>query len=346
MLKWYEATGKEGDVVISTRIRLARNLKQFPFPCKLDAEGRKKVISLVKEALLEGNSAIAGDFTYVDMAGLSEAEAVSLVERHLVSPEFISEREGRGLLLRTDESVSIMINEEDHIRLQVMRQGLCLDEAYELADKLDTLLDERLSFAFDDRLGYLTQCPTNLGTGMRASLMLHLPALQDSGAMGRIAGNLQKLGLTLRGLYGEGSEPKGALYQLSNQVSLGLSEAEALGNLKNIAMQLITQERTAREAVSRNLEIQDAIARSLGILKSARLLKGDEFMKLISNVRLGISTGVLANIPLDKVGALTIEAQPATLMKNAGKQLSPAERDELRARLVREAFGGEGGEAK
>lgn len=341
MPKWYESTGKEKDVVISTRIRLARNLKQFPFPCKLDPAGREQVITLVKETVLQENPVISEDFSYIAMSSLSETEAVSLVERHLVSPEFISEREGRGLLLSRDEAISLMINEEDHIRLQVMQQGLCLDEAYEWADRLDTLLDERLSFAFDDRLGYLTQCPTNLGTGMRASLMLHLPALQESGAMGRIAGNLQKLGLALRGIYGEGSEPKGALYQLSNQVSLGLSETEALGNLKNIAMQLITQERTARGAIGRNLELQDAISRSLGILKSAKLLKGSEFMKLISNVRLGISTGVLTNISLDRVGALMVEAQPATLMKNAGKTLSPAERDELRARLVREALGKE-----
>ena len=208
MKKWYEKAGEQGDIIVSTRIRLARNLKNFPFPCKLQKDGMLKVDTIVRDAILNGNSAIAGDFEYIDMGSLTQIDAVSLVERHLVSPEFASEREGRGLLLMKDESVSIMINEEDHLRIQVMQQGLALDEAYQMANRLDTLLDERLKFAFDDRLGYLTQCPTNLGTGMRASLMLHLPALQDSGAMNRIAGNLSKLGMTIRGLYGEGTQPK------------------------------------------------------------------------------------------------------------------------------------------
>ena len=268
------------------------------------------------------------------MGSLTQTDAVSLVERHLVSPEFASEREGRGLLLMKDESVSIMINEEDHLRIQVMQQGLALDEVYQMANRLDTLLDERLKFAFDDRLGYLTQCPTNLGTGMRASLMLHLPALQDSGAMNRIAGNLSKLGMTIRGLYGEGTQPKGALYQLSNQVTLGLSEEAAISNLKDIALQLVAQERAARKNLVKQIETQDAIGRSLGILRYAKLLNNDEFMKLISNVRLGISMGYIDHISYDQINTLMIEAQPATLMKQAGKNLSPMERDQKRAELV------------
>ncbi|MCI9273290.1 MAG: protein arginine kinase [Clostridiales bacterium] len=336
MNKWYEKTGEQGDVIVSTRIRLARNLMNDPFPCKLQKDGMLKVDKAVKDAVIHGNSAISNQFEYIDMGALSQTEAVSLVERHLVSPEFVSEREGRGLLLMNDESVSIMINEEDHLRIQVMQQGMALEEAYRMADRLDTLLDERLKFAFDDRLGYLTQCPTNLGTGMRASLMLHLPALQDSGAMDRIAGNLSKLGLTIRGIYGEGTQPKGALYQLSNQVTLGLSEEAAISNLRDIALQLVSQERAARESISRHLETQDAIGRSLGILLNARLLNNDEFMKLISNVRLGISMGIIDNISYDQISALMIEAQPATLMKNVGKTMTPPERDKRRAELVKE----------
>ena len=219
-----------------------------------------------------------------------------------------------------------------------MKQGLDLEGAYEMADRLDTLLDEELSFAFDDRLGYLTQCLTNLGTGMRASLMLHLPALQESGAMGRIAGSLSKLGMTIRGIYGEGSEPRGALYQLSNQVTLGLSEQAAMSNLKDIAMQLISQERAARQAAGKHIETLDLVGRSLGILRGARVLNNDEFMKLVSNVRLGISLGVIDNISYDTINALLIEAQPATLMENAGKTMQPQERDVLRAKLVQEAL--------
>ena len=220
--------------VISTRVRLARNLKDYPFPCRLSEQGRKKVIEKVTSAIRDSNSSIASDFNLIKLDDLTEAQGVSLVERHLVSPEFISETEGRALLLSKDESMSIMINEEDHIRLQVITDGLSLEQAYDTADKLDTLLDENLEFAFDDKLGYLTQCPTNLGTGMRASVMLHLPALEKSRTIGRIAGNLSKLGLTIRGAYGEGSEPSGSLYQLSNQVTLGISEKAAIENLENI----------------------------------------------------------------------------------------------------------------
>lgn len=334
MNKWYEKNGEQGDVIISTRVRLARNLKNYPFPCKLQKDDMQKVNAAVKEAL--DATPLGGQFDYIDMAALNQTEAVSLVERHLVSPEFISEREGRALLLMKDESVSIMLNEEDHLRIQVMQQGLNLDAAYQLADQLDTLLDERLGFAFDDRLGYLTQCPTNLGTGMRASLMLHLPELQENGVMNRLAGNLSKLGITIRGIYGEGTEPKGALYQLSNQVTLGLSEKAAITNLRDIAMQLVAQERAAREEMAKHLETLDAVGRSLGILQNACLLSNEEFMKLISNVRLGIAMGAVQGISYDQVNALMIEAQPATLMKNAGKNLTPPQRDKQRAELVKQ----------
>lgn len=338
MSKWYMQTGPEADAVISTRIRLARNLRGYPFPCKMNAAQMAEVTGYIRDAILNSNSALAKEFSYIDMTKLSKIQAVSLVERHLVSPEFISEREGRGLLITKDESISIMINEEDHLRVQVMAQGLNLDAAYDLAAKLDTLLDEVLSFAFDDHLGYLTQCPTNLGTGMRASLMLHLPALQESGAMQRISNNLSKIGLTIRGLYGEGSEPKGSVYQLSNQVTLGLSERAAIDNLKDIAMQIIQQERSLRQSMVNSDEFQDMVWRSLGILKTARLLSNEEFMKLISNVRLGISSGILDHITLDTVNQLMIEAQPATLMQEQEKELPPHERDKLRAKLVQQSL--------
>lgn len=218
--------------VISTRVRLARNLKDFPFPCKLSPDGMEKVIEKVRSAVKNSNSSIASDFKFIKMSDLTEAQCVSLVERRIVSPEFISNTEGRALLVNSDESLSIMINEEDHIRIQAITKGLALEQTYDLVDKLDTLLDESLDFAFSEKLGYLTQCPTNLGTGMRASVMLHLPALEKSRAIGRIAGNLSKLGLTIRGTHGEGTEPKGSLYQLSNQVTLGISEKAAIENLK------------------------------------------------------------------------------------------------------------------
>ena len=251
--KWYEKAGSCGDVVVSTRVRLARNLKQYPFPARASASQREAVERQVKDALLSGNSILSKEFRFVPLENTTQEEAVSLVERHIVSPEFIADRRGKAVLISADESISIMVNEEDHLRIQVLREGFSLKEAAETADRIDTLLSENLDFAFDPELGYLTQCPTNLGTGLRASVMLHLPGLTESGAMPRIASNLSKLGLTIRGTYGEGSKSIGALYQLSNQITLGLSENEAIENLRSITVQLMEEERKARAQMSEEL---------------------------------------------------------------------------------------------
>lgn len=323
------------DVVISTRIRLARNLKDFPFPCKLNSQGREKVIEKVRDAVKKSNSPVAADFSFIKMSELTSSQSVSLVEKRLVSPEFISETDGRALLISKDECFSIMINEEDHIRLQVITKGLSLEQAYDTADKLDTLLDENLDFAFDEKLGYLTQCPTNLGTGMRASVMLHLPALEKSRAISRIAGNLSKLGLTIRGAHGEGTEPKGALYQLSNQVTLGISEKAAIENLKNITEQLIAQENQARERLCSSIDIQDAISRSLGILRSALVISHDEALKLLSNVRLGIVSKQITDVSTETIDKLMLAVEPATLTVSLNKNLSAHDRDIERAKLIR-----------
>ena len=323
------------DVVISTRIRLARNLKDFPFPCKLNSQGREKVIEKVRDAVKKSNSPVASDFSFIKMSELTSSQSVSLVEKRLVSPEFISYTDGRALLISKDECFSIMINEEDHIRLQVITKGLSLEQAYDTADKLDTLLDENLDFAFDEKLGYLTQCPTNLGTGMRASVMLHLPALEKSRAINRIAGNLSKLGLTIRGAHGEGTEPKGALYQLSNQVTLGISEKAAIENLKNITEQLIAQENQARERLCSSIDIQDAISRSLGILRSALVISHDEALKLLSNVRLGIVSKQITDVSTETIDRLMLAVEPATLTVAINKNLSAHDRDIERAKLIR-----------
>lgn len=328
----------ENDVVISTRIRLARNLKDFPFPCRLSKQGKDKVVEKVKSAIKDSNSSAASDFSFIKMSELSPLQGVSMVEKRLVSPEFISDCEGRALLLSSDESISIMINEEDHVRLQVIAKGLSLEAAYDTADKLDTLLDENLDFAFDQKLGFLTQCPTNLGTGMRASVMMHLPALEKSGATGRIADNLSKLGITIRGSHGEGTQAKGAIYQLSNQVTLGISEKAAIENLKNITEQLVAQENQARERLCKSVEIRDLISRSLGILKSALVITHDEALELLSNVRLGIISNQINGISTETTDKLMIDVEPATLTVNSKKNLSAQERDIERAKILREAL--------
>lgn len=338
--RWYEKAGEAGDVVVSTRVRLARNLRDIPFPSRMNAAQRAESERRVRDALFQSNSPIAGDFDFLQMDAMSEQQAGSLVEKHLISPQFAANGKGRGVLISKDESISIMVNEEDHVRIQVLREGLALCETAETADRIDTLLNESLHFAFDEELGYLTQCPTNLGTGMRASVMLHLPALAERGALSRIVSNLSKLGLVTRGTYGEGTGITGAMVQLSNQITLGLSETEAVENLRNIAKQLVDAERESRAALLGQIRVQDRIARALGVLQTARLLSGEEFMRLSSEVRFGVTAGMLSGIDLADLNALTASVQPATLSAKAGKALSAEERDVLRAETVRKALRG------
>lgn len=334
MNKWYVENGTEGDIVISTRVRLARNLEDYPFPCRLTVKGKEKVCEEIKDAILSDDS---WGFGYTQMKDFTRAQAVSLAERHLISPEFASDRAGRALLLTDDEAVSIMLCEEDHIRLQVMMSGLALKEAFSVADKIDNIISSKLNYAYDDRIGYLTQCPTNLGTAMRASVMLHLPALTRCGQIGKLASTVSKLGLVIRGAYGEGSSPRGDIYQLSNQITLGISEESALNNLQSITLQLVAQERAAAEKLIENPVEEDRIFRAWGILKNARVLSGDEFMELSSLVRMGISNKAI-DYDIAKLNELTIRVQPATINAAEGKELTSQQRDILRAMWVREAL--------
>ncbi|MBQ6264866.1 MAG: protein arginine kinase [Clostridia bacterium] len=333
-MKWYNTKGEESDVVISTRIRLSRNLKNYPFPCRLNAQAKKEVSEKIRAALSDGKN---GDFGFIDMSMLTKPQAISLAERHLISPEFTACAEGSALMITKDESVSLMLCEEDHIRLQVIKPGLALEDAYNEASKIDTALDGRLHFAFDDKLGYLTQHPTNLGTAMKASIMMHLPALTRSGKISRIASTVSKLGLVLRGTYGEGSKPLGDIYLLSNQITLGISEEAAITNLKSIASHIIEQERTSAKELAGTIGEQDRIFRALGLLKYARLLTSRNFMELISLVRMGAATGVL-DIPTEKIDDLIINMQPATISAANADAEDVAKRDKIRAQAVREAF--------
>lgn len=333
-VKWYQKSGDQGDVVISSRVRLARNLSGIPFPLGMSSERKREIAMRVRDAIKTGE--LAGEFDYLEMENMVARDALSMVERHLISPEFSQRKEGSSLLLKKDESISIMINEEDHLRIQVMRAGLDLDEAFRIADSIDDYLDQRLNFAFDDKLGYLTQCPTNLGTGMRASIMLHLPALHERKSIPQLANTVSKLGLTIRGMYGEGSKPEGAIYQLSNQVTLGISEQSAIENLKGIAAQIIREERAARENLKQNQRFEDLVWRSLGILQTARLLTHVEFMELISNLRVGVALDIIKDIRLDTLSELINDAQPATIMAAECCDMEPSKRDVQRAKMVRE----------
>ena len=332
--KWYLGTGAQNDVVINTSVHLARNIREFPFPARLTLPEKLNVNSVIKNA-----SDSIGDysFNYYEMKTLSQAEVVSLAERHLVSPEFASSRDGRALLLTDDEAVSIMLNEEDHIRCQVMYAGFALDEAYRTASNIDRKLSQKLEFAFDDKLGYLTQDPTALGTGMKASVVLHLPALVTTSQITKLITTVSKLGLSLRGSYGEGAAAKGDMFRLSNTITLGISEKAAIENLKSIALQIAAQERAAREEIFKAPVTEDRIYRAYGVLKYARLLDTNEFMDLISLVRLGSVKGII-KMDCAQIEALMIHMQPATISLSVDRPLDRIERDKLRAMLVRQAI--------
>ena len=321
-------------IVLSTRIRLARNLKDHPFPARLSAAEKSEVNAVVRDALLDGGNS---GLRYLEMKDLSAIEAVSLAEKHLISPEFASDAQGRALLLSEDETVSIMLCEEDHVRIQVIEPGLSLETAWGKANALDEALSSRVSIAFDEKLGYLTQCPTNLGTALRASVMLHLPALSRAGLMPRLSSTIAKLGLTLRGTYGEGSKPVGEIFQLSNQVTLGISEQAAIQNLASIAKQIMEQEAQARQSLKNDSLFVDKIYRAYGILTSAYMLSCSECTDLLSLVRLGASLEIL-DIPMEALNRLLTQIQPATLQADAGRACSPAERDVMRAQKVKETL--------
>lgn len=332
--KWYLGTGAQNDVVINTSIHLARNIRNYPFPGRLTLPEKLKVDSIIKEAAdtIDGYT-----FNYAEMKTLSQSEVVSLAERHLVSPEFASSRDGRALLLTEDEAVSIMLNEEDHIRLQVMYAGFALDEAYRTAAAIENSLSHQLDFAFDERLGYLTQDPTALGTGMKASVVLHLPALVSTSQITKIITMVSKLGLSLRGSYGEGAAAKGDMFRLSNTITLGISEKAAIENLKSIALQIAAQERAAREELFKAPVTEDRIYRAYGVLKYARMIDTSEFMDLISLVRLGAVKGLI-NMECSRIEALMIHMQPATISLSVDRPLDRIERDKLRAMLVRQSL--------
>ena len=329
--RWYLGVGEQSDIVVSTRIRLARNLNEYPFPNKLNTKSRTALNNIIKDAVEIDNRF---DLRFVEMKSLARFEAASMAERHIISPEFASDADGRALMISKDEDICIMLNEEDHIRIQIMKSGFALDEAYALADEIDDLLGNKLEYAFDERIGYLTQCPTNLGTGMRASVMLHLPALTMNGQIHKLINTISKLGLTFRGAFGEGTKATGDMYQLSNQITLGISEEFAIRNLKAITLQLCANERAAREELLKSIDTEDAIFRAYGTLKWARLLSTQELMDNLSLVRLGSVAGKIS-VPVETLNELMISMQPASINVMAQQKLEEKERDTIRATKVR-----------
>lgn len=320
----------EQDVVLSSRVRLARNLSEFPFPNKMTPAQANQVIQKAREA--------AGkEFTCLDLTAMTPLDQQALIEQHLISPALAQNNRHSALLLSKDQSVSIMINEEDHFRIQSIVPGFQLQQAYEKADQADDRLESALTFAFDEQTGYLTSCPTNAGTGMRASVMLHLPALTANHQINGLIASVGKMGFAVRGIYGEGSQAEGDLYQISNQITLGISEQETLNHLQSVTEQIVEREMELRRAmVERNRsEMCDLVWRAFGTVKYAQIMSAKEFMALASQIRLGISMGIITHITSRHLNQLMIEVQPANLQKHCGRELTPAERDFERAGYLR-----------
>ena len=334
MSNWYQNEAVNSDIAVSSRIRIARNLKGIPFPSKMSLEQNKELNKKVKSAITNSNSSLAKSLKYIEMRDIPENQRFAMVERHIISPEFATKGLDGAIILSSDESISIMVGEEDHIRIQVILGGLNIDAAYNIADEIDTLLYNSLDFAFDSKLGFLTECPTNLGTGLRASVMLHLPALETSGEMESLSQSISKIGFTVRGMYGEGTKSLASLYQISNQITLGLSEKNALDNLKIITAQLIEKEKEIRDGYNK-LKIEDLCFRALGLLQNSRILSSEEAMNLLSSVKLGKSMGIL-DIEQSPI-KLLIESQPFMLMQKFGI-MDADERDIYRANMIRETL--------
>lgn len=325
---------KQDELVISTRVRLARNLKDTVFSTMLSDEGQRKLCERIESGL----SGLKG-FQYVHMRDLDPTSRLALVEKHLISPAIANKREA-AVFISDDETISVLINEEDHLRIQTLLPGLQLQEAFETAKRVDQLCGEALTYAFDDQLGYLTTCPSNIGTGLRASVMLHLPGLVLNGSIGMLLPELRKRGYTVRGRYGEGSDATGRLFQLSNQRTIGESEVRLLDGFSDVLEQVLQAERHAREQLltQRRDEIEDQFYRSYGVLKYAKLLTSTEAIERLSDLRLASDLGLLTNLTPPEFHKLIVYAQTGFLQKHFGKQLSTKERDIERATIVRKAL--------
>lgn len=337
MLKWYEQIVPDSDVVISSRVRLARNLENYPFSSKITNE---QAISLVEEvkginaALIEKENK---KYYACNLSSLSEIDKIAMVERHIVSPLLAEKEQATGLILSEDETISIMINEEDHVRIQAIVGGMNLERAYLEADRIDDIAYEKLHFAYDEKYGYLTSCPTNAGTGIRASCMVFLPALSSARLIQKLIEEVGKYGVTIRGIYGEGTKSLGSIYQISNQKTMGNSESEIIENLKRIVFQVVKQERKRREymlSVSTD-EIEDQVYRSYGVLKYARQISSDDAMTLLSQLKFGKDCGLIKFDREFNIHKLMMGVQPGSLQWTLGKNVGSLTRDQARAEYIR-----------
>jgi protein arginine kinase len=333
---WLQGEGPHAEMVLSTRIRLARNLREVPFTHRAREEQLQGVLASVSAAAQSSPS--FRDGLLLRMNEVSATDRQVLVERHLVSHELGDGARPRGILVAPDARLSLMINEEDHLRLQSLTPGFQLADAWGLADAADDELDQSLEFAFSDEIGYLTSCPTNAGTGLRASVLIHLPALVLLEEIQRVLKSIMQVGLNVRGLYGEHSEVMGNLFQISNQTTLGRGEGDSIESLERVTRQIIETEERARERMMRDarVQIEDKVWRAFGTLRYCRSIHSREVINLCSAVRLGVAMGLPGLCALRVLNELLVLTQPAHLQRMHGGELSPADRNIVRAQFVRE----------
>jgi protein arginine kinase len=334
--EWLRGTGPESDIVISSRIRLARNVSEFPFPSRTQESTKREIAGFLKDHIEQ--TPVGSGLKYINIEETTPLDRKFLVERQLVSREHSEGSGARGACVSPKETVSLMINEEDHLRMQVLRSGYALDDAWQEINQIDDDIEERVSFAFNDKFGYLTACPTNVGTGMRVSVMLHLPALVITKEIQKVFQAMHKMSLAVRGLYGEGSQALGDFYQISNQVTLGRSEEQIIQNVKRVIPDILGYERRARLALVKEdrQRLHDQVSRALGVLNSARQISSEETMEKLSSLRMGINLGLVDNIEMSTVNELFMHTQPAHLQKIRGEELESSERNVVRAAYLRE----------
>ncbi len=334
--EWLRGSGPESDIVISSRIRLARNLADYPFINRCTPIDRAEIERRLREHVLKFSD--AENLMYVDVAKLPGLDRQFLVERQLISRELAEAEGARSVAIDLQEQSSLMINEEDHLRIQVMHSGLDLQGAWDQINRIDDLVEQHVTYAYSKRLGYLTACPTNVGTGMRVSVMLHLPALVLARQIDKMFRSLQKINLAVRGLYGEGSQPAGDFYQISNQVTLGRSEEDLLKQVSDVVPTIIDYERKARDFLlsDGHEKLHDRISRAYGILRTAQTISSEETMHLLSSVRMGVNMGLIDDVQIPVVNKLFIYTQPAHLQKLSGSELDSADRNIERARYLRQ----------
>ncbi|HTL69945.1 MAG TPA: protein arginine kinase [Candidatus Eisenbacteria bacterium] len=338
--EWLRGTGPNSDIVMSSRVRLARNLEKMPFSHWATKKQEKETLENLEGAVLEAD--LMRGSLCTRMSELDDIDKQFLLERHLISREHVVHPEFKSVVIGDKEVVNIMINEEDHLRVQVMQSGFNLQEGWRIANRVDDSLHKKIKFAFHPDWGYLTACPTNTGTGLRASVMLHLPSLVMTKQINRVLQAITKLGMTARGLYGEGTEAEGNFFQISNQITLGSAEEDIIDNLERIIRQVIGHEENARKTIMKQSRemLLDKICRSNGTLKSAHVMSTKEMMGLLSMVRLGVDMGLITDIDRRAVNELFILTQPAHLQKIEGRVLNSQQRDAKRANLIRRRLEG------